>query len=565
MPDLRAVDPCAVVPRALELPHLAADHLVARPRVAADVDLPHVHPATRVDVDGERRLVLFAVDLGDHVDVRKGVAFRSQAVADPLGGHLQFLPRIRLARSHGHEATELELRHGQIACEPDVGDAERLALEDVDRDVDVLLVRRDRHLRRLDVELEVAAILIEAAQRLEVGAELLLRVLVVLRVPGEPAGRRELHFRQQLRFGERLVADDVDPGNLRRIAFDDVEVDGDAVALLRRDRRRHLRCVPTARDVLTLHLLLRAIQRGTVENLRLGEADVAQRFLEGVRVEFLVPGDIHLADRRSLLDDDDQHAVVDLEPDVAEETCSEQRLHCRCRLRVVDPLADLDRQIGEDRARFGALHALDADILDDERLEGVGESGSQSREECREERGDRAETPWAPTIKGSSTEPSGRLSGSTLLAHCTTLGSWYWHVLVAAGPVGRSLAARCQRPRSCGHCPAPECNGRLGLRQRAASGYGRGPASSSRPQDRVRVGIHLGRVHVSPGGTGAWMADPIVSALVGDRSCRIRDRAQLRSLVRVFPKRNVRTCQRGAQPPARRCRVRPAISHRPHY
>ena len=160
---------------------------------------------------------------------------------------------------------------------------------------------------------------------------------------------------------------------------------------------------------------------------------------------------------------------------------------------------------------------------------------------------------------------SGRLSGSTLLAHCTTLGSWYWHVLVAAGTVGRSLAARCQRPRSCGHCPAPECNGRLGLRQRAASGYGRGPASSSRPQDRVRVGIHLRRVHVSPGGTGAWMADPIVSALVGDRGCRIRDRAQLRSLVRVFPKRNVRTCQRGAQPPARRCRVRPAISHRPHY
>ena len=105
----------------------------------------------------------------------------------------------------------------------------------------------------------------------------------------------------------------------------------------------------------------------------------------------------------------------------------------------------------------------------------------------------------------------------------------------------------------------------FGLRQRAASGNGRGPASSSRPQDRARVGMHLRRIHVSPGGTGARMANPIVSALVGDRSCRSRDRAQLRSPVRVFPERNVRARQRGTQPPARRRRVRPAIGHRPHY
>ena len=274
----------------------------------------------------------------------------------------------------------------------------RLALDDVDRDVDVLLVRRDRHLRRLDVELEVAAVLVEAAQRLEVGAELLLRVLVVLRVPGEPAGRRELHLRQELRFGERLVADDVDPGDLRRVALDDVEVDGDAVALLRRHGRRHLRGVPSARDVLSLHLLLGAVQRRAVEDLRLGEADVAQRLLERVGVEFLVAGDVHLADRRPLLDHDDQHAVVDLEPHVAEETCSEQRLHRRRGFRVVDALANLDRQIGEDGTRFGALHALDADVLDDERLEGV-DGGSRSGDERRDERVNSAETPRAPAVR----------------------------------------------------------------------------------------------------------------------------------------------------------------------
>ncbi len=36
---------------------------------------------------------------------------------------------------------------------------------------------------------------------------------------------------------------------------------------------------------------------------------------------------------------------------------------------IVDALADLDRQVAEYRARLGALRALDADVLDDERIE----------------------------------------------------------------------------------------------------------------------------------------------------------------------------------------------------
>ena len=94
-----------------------------------------------------------------------------------------------------------------------------------------------------------------------------------------------------------------------------------------------------------------------------------------------------------------------------------------------------------------------------------------------------------PPSKARSTEPLGRLPGSTLLAHCAALGSRHRHVLVAAGPVGRAVAARCRRPRSCGRRPAPERDGGRCLRQRPASGHGRGPASSSRPQDRARVGI----------------------------------------------------------------------------
>ena len=167
--------------------------------------------------------------------------------------------------------------------------------------------------------------------------------------------------------------------------------------------------------------------------------------------------------------------------------------------------------------------------------------------------------------KKAQAKSSGRLSGSTLLAHCATLGSWYRHILVAAGPVGCTVAARRRWPRSRDRCHVSERDGGLCLRRRTASGHDRGPASSSRPQDRARVGMYLGRVNDGPGGIGIGVADPIDSAVVGDRGGRSRDRAQLRHPVRVFPERNVWARQRGTQPPARRCCVRPAIGHRPHY
>ena len=40
---------------------------------------------------------------------------------------------------------------------------------------------------------------------------------------------------------------------------------------------------------------------------------------------------------------------------------------------VIDGVADLDRQIGKDRAGLGALDAFDADVLHDERRDRPGE------------------------------------------------------------------------------------------------------------------------------------------------------------------------------------------------
>ena len=54
-----------------------------------------------------------------------------------------------------------------------VGNFIFLALADVDRDVDVAAVWRDRDLGRFDIELEVARVQVMRAHRFEVGLELL--------------------------------------------------------------------------------------------------------------------------------------------------------------------------------------------------------------------------------------------------------------------------------------------------------------------------------------------------------------------------------------------------------
>ena len=196
-------------------------------------------------------------------------------------------------------------------------------------------------------------------------------------------------------FAERLVADDVDARDLRGIAFDDVDVHRDAVALLRRDGRRHLRRILAFRDVLALHFLLRAVERGTVEYLRFGQADVLQRLLERIGVEFLVARDVDLADRRPLLNEDNQHAAFDLQSHVAKEACREQSLHRGSGFCVVDAIAYLDRKIGEDGARFGPLDALDTNILHHERLECPHRLRNEPEKHRGKQHEDRAAAPGA--------------------------------------------------------------------------------------------------------------------------------------------------------------------------
>ncbi len=351
---------------------------------------------------------LDAVDLRDGIDVGECVAVAAETVRQRLGRLGQLFARIDITRVDLHEAHQLGFRQQQFAGELHLGYRVSRSLGDVNRNVDVLLVRRDRNLSRIDGEFQIAAIRVVAAQRFEVALQLLLRILIVLGVPGQPTRRRQLHFVDQRLFRKRARPDDVDVGDLRRFTFFDGEIDRDAITLLRRHRGRYLDRVIAVIDVLPLEFLLGAFQRRAIEDARFGDADVLQRLFERVLVEFLGAADVDLAYRRALLHDDHQHAVLGFQPHVAKKAGRIQRLDRGRGLFIVDTVADLDRKIAEHRSRFGALYALDADILDHERLErhrGVreqcGEQQSEQRRQRRQRLGSRAGVTFARRLTTS--------------------------------------------------------------------------------------------------------------------------------------------------------------------
>ena len=158
---LGLVDLLGVVPLALHLPHLAADHFVAGAHVAAHVDAMHVGTPARIDEDGESHLTLLAIDLGGGVDVGKGVAFVAEPVGYRLHRGIELLAREDVAGLELGELAVFLFRQNEIAGKAHRRNGVALPFLDRDRNVDVLLVRSDRHRSRLDLEIEVSLVHVE--------------------------------------------------------------------------------------------------------------------------------------------------------------------------------------------------------------------------------------------------------------------------------------------------------------------------------------------------------------------------------------------------------------------
>ena len=96
------------------------------------------------------------------------------------------------------------------------------------------------------------------------------------------------------------------------------------------------------------------------------EADVAQRLLQVFGLDVLVARDREAFDRGPFEHGDDQRAAVATHLDVAEKTRGVQRAQRLGDAALVEPVADVHRQVVEDRAFGDALQAFDADVADGE-------------------------------------------------------------------------------------------------------------------------------------------------------------------------------------------------------
>ena len=175
-----------------------------------------------------------------------------------------------------NEIAQVGLVNDHVANELHIRDRVNVAFVDIDRDIDVLFVRRYRYLGRLDFEVGIASVHVEGSQRLEVTFEGFLGVTIVLAEPREPVRRVEFEILANLVLVERLVAHDVYLSDLRAITLVDIDLDANRVVRPVLDLRFDDDAVFATVVVLLAQEHLNVVQHRAVERAAAGKTDAAQ-------------------------------------------------------------------------------------------------------------------------------------------------------------------------------------------------------------------------------------------------------------------------------------------------
>src|SRR5699024_4667871 len=137
---------------AFELAHFPTQGLVIGLFVAGKLDPAYIAAFTGIDVEGQIHGVVFVIDLGQRVDLGKGIAEIRQPRRDLVGGISDVGAPEYVTFVHRYQALHTGFRHDHVAGEMVAGNRVLRAFIGVDGEVDVLLVRRQRHLHRGNVE-----------------------------------------------------------------------------------------------------------------------------------------------------------------------------------------------------------------------------------------------------------------------------------------------------------------------------------------------------------------------------------------------------------------------------
>jgi hypothetical protein len=339
------------------------DRVVDLGHVVED-DVTDINAVARIDEEGQTHFLLAVIGGRHRIDLREGITVEAEAVLDQFLGRRDVLLGVGVTGLYQQVVLQLRLGDHEGTGELDVAELEDLAFVDVDGDEDVVLLGSDRHLRRLDLEVRVAAVHVVGAQFLEIALQRLARIPVVLLVPGEPVRGLQLEIFEHVVLTEAFVADQVDLPDPGALAFLDVDLDAHAVVGRFLDLSVDAHGVFAAAVVLVGQELLDVLEHRAVKGLAGRQTHVAQALVEILGLDVLVALDLETLYRRALEHGDDQRALLPAQLDVTEEAGVIERADRLAHPLLGEPVADVHRQVVVDRTLGDALQTLDADVVD---------------------------------------------------------------------------------------------------------------------------------------------------------------------------------------------------------
>ncbi len=308
-------------PAAFQLTHFTSQHFIVDLGHVVENDVAHVHAIARIDEERERELLVIGIAhrRGHRVNLGECESIFTETVLQQLLGGRDDLARERVARLHEQIAPQQRLGHREGSGELHFLDLEHLAFVDVHGDENVVLLGGDGDLGGFHLEVRVAAIHIEGAQLFQVTLQRLARIAIVLLVEGKQVGRLELEGFEDVLFLERVIADNIDLADLGALAFDDIDLDLDAIARDFLDGRVDASRVLAARAILVLEERFDVLEHGAIEGLALRETHVAQGLVQIFVLDVLVALELEALDGRAFVDHHDQHVAIAAQLDVTKE------------------------------------------------------------------------------------------------------------------------------------------------------------------------------------------------------------------------------------------------------
>src|SRR5690625_551095 len=382
--QLGAVDGGLRKPGALKLAHFAPQHLVLGLGIAAKLNAPHIDPLAGIDEEVDFGLQRVPVEPRHGVDVGKGIADVAQHRNDVVGALLDILAREGVARFNHDQRTDGLFIQNQVAGNHCVRNGVNVAFAYVGGDKNIALVGADGHLGGLNGKVEIAAVHVEGAQRLQVARQFFARVLVGSAPEEQPKLAVGFKLLAQLLFAECFVADNIDVPNAGLLAFLDNNAQVDAVARQFGGQGFHIDGVVAAAVVLLNELLLDAVQLQLVEDLAFGNADAFKRRYEIVVLDLAVAGNADTRNGRALLNFDNQHIALAFQLYVVEKSGGPKVAYGAARQRRRHGVAHFQRHVAENAALGKSQQSVDADVADAKILGGGQAAGNKQHQQQAE-------------------------------------------------------------------------------------------------------------------------------------------------------------------------------------